>query len=110
MSASTAAPTQPTICAAISGSTSSTRTVLSRGQSARELKTPFGTLHVVSAEALIAFKLQGWVNNPRRSQDLEDIRALFRANRDSLDLDETRTFLRMFDREGMFEEMLNEHN
>jgi hypothetical protein len=77
-------------------------------QSARELKTPFGALHVVSAEALIAFKLQGWVNNPRRTQDLEDIRALIRANRTSLDMDETRKYFRMFDREGLLEEMLNE--
>jgi hypothetical protein len=77
-------------------------------QSARELNTPFGALHVVSAEALIAFKLQGWVNNPRRTQDLEDIRSLIRANRNSLNLDETREYFRMFDREGLLEEMLNE--
>jgi hypothetical protein len=57
-------------------------------QSARELQTPFGPLHVVSAEGLIAFKLQGLVNNPRRTQDLEDIRALIRANRDTLKLAE----------------------
>lgn len=77
-------------------------------QSARELKTPFGMLHVVSTEALIAFKLQGWVNNPRRTQDLADIRALVRANRGSLDMDETRKYFRMFDREALFEELLSE--
>lgn len=77
-------------------------------ESARELQTPFGTLHVVSAEALIAFKLQGWINNPRRTQDLEDIRALIRANRALLDLDETRKFFRLFDRESLLEELLNE--
>jgi hypothetical protein len=49
-------------------------------QAAPQLNTPFGTLHVVSAEGLIALKLQGWVNDPRRRQDLEDIRALLRAN------------------------------
>jgi hypothetical protein len=76
--------------------------------SARELNTPFGTLHVVSAEALIAFKLQGWVNNPRRTQDLEDIRALIRANRDTLDLTETRRYFCMFDRENLLDEMLSE--
>lgn len=30
-------------------------------RSARELTTSFGTLHVVNTEALIAFKLQGWL-------------------------------------------------
>ncbi len=59
-------------------------------QSARELQTPFGTLHAVSAEDLIAFKLQGWVNNPRRTQDLEHIRALIRAKRDTLNVTQGR--------------------
>jgi len=62
-------------------------------QSARELQTPFGALHVVSAEGLIAFTLQGLVNDPRRTQDLEDIRALVRANRDTLKLAEVREVL-----------------
>src|SRR5688572_2784752 len=34
-----------------------------------ELDTAFGPLRVVSTEGLIAFKLQGFVNNPRRTQD-----------------------------------------
>jgi hypothetical protein len=38
---------------------------------APQLETPFGTLHVVSAEGLIAFKLQGWVNDPRQSEHAE---------------------------------------
>ena len=49
-------------------------------------QTPFGELRVVGLEGLIAFKLQGFVNDPRRTQDLEDIRALLRANRDRADL------------------------
>lgn len=53
---------------------------------AHKVDTAFGTMHVISAEGLIAFKLQGWVNNPRRGQDLEDIRALVRVNRDILNL------------------------
>lgn len=52
--------------------------------------TAFGNLKVIGAEGLIAFKLQGIVNDPRRTQDLEDIRALLRANRAMLDLDEVR--------------------
>jgi len=75
---------------------------------AAEVGTAFGALHVVSAEGLIAFKLQGWVNNPRRGQDLEDIRALLRANRDTLDLAEVRDFFRLFKREDLLEELLNE--
>ena len=49
-------------------------------ESARIIETPFGSTRVVSLEGLIAFKLQGVVNDPRRTQDLEDIRALLRAN------------------------------
>lgn len=43
---------------------------------------------------MIAFKLQGFVNDPRRTQDLEDIRALIRAliraNREAVYRDELR--------------------
>jgi hypothetical protein len=77
-------------------------------RSARALRTPFGTLHVVSAEGLIAFKLQGWVNNPRRTQDLADIRALIRANHDTLNLTEVRKYFIMFDQESLLEEILSE--
>lgn len=38
--------------------------------------TPFGALKVIGLESLIAFKLQGFVNDPRRTRDLEDIRAI----------------------------------
>ncbi len=77
-------------------------------QAAPQLNTPFGTLHVVSAEGLIAFKLQGWVNDPRRRQDLEDIRALIRANRSTLNMDEVQTYFRLFDHEALLQEILNE--
>lgn len=75
---------------------------------ALRLDTPFGTLHVVSAEGLIAFKLQGWVNDPRRSQDLEDIRALIRANRGTLSMEEVRKYFRLFNRESLLQEILSE--
>jgi hypothetical protein len=75
---------------------------------ALELRTPFGALRVVSAEGLIAFKLQGWVNNPRRTQDLEDIRALIRANRSTLDLAEVRNYFKLFDHEALLQEILGE--
>jgi hypothetical protein len=83
----------------------SARQLLSK---AAERETAFGPLHVISPEGLIAFKLQGWVNNPRRTQDLEDIRSLLRANRNTLDLSEVRGYFRLFDREELLDQMLNE--
>ena len=73
-----------------------------------ELKTALGELRVVSAEGLIGFKLQGLVNDPRRTQDLEDIRALLRANRATLDLEEVRAYFRLFDRESLLDELLRQ--
>jgi hypothetical protein len=61
---------------------------------ARACSTSLGTLRVISLEGLIAFKLQGLVNDPRRTQNLEDIRALLRANRDLVDLEEVRSCFR----------------
>lgn len=48
--------------------------------SAAESKTSLGDLRVVSAEGLIGFKLQALANDPRRTRDLEDIRALLQAS------------------------------
>ena len=75
---------------------------------ASERKTVLGDLRVVSAEGLIGFKLQGLVNDPRRTQDLEDIRALLRANRAALDMDELRGYFRLFDRDALLDELLNQ--
>lgn len=75
---------------------------------ARELTTSLGILRVISPEGLIGFKLQGLVNDPRRTQDLEDIRALLRANRDGLDLAEVRAYFRLFDRESLLDELLRQ--
>ena len=69
-------------------------------------QTPFGKLRVVGLEGLIAFKLQGFVNDPRRTQDLEDIRALLRANRDSVDLPAVRDYFRLFDQESLLDRVL----
>ena len=73
-----------------------------------ELQTPRGDLRVVRAEGLIGFKLQGLVNDPRRTQDLEDIRALLRANRATLDIEQVRGYFRLFEREPLLDELLNE--
>jgi hypothetical protein len=75
---------------------------------AKELTTSLGVLRVISPEGLIGFKLQGLVNDPRRTQDLEDIRALLRANRGKLDLAEVRQYFQLFDREALLDELLNQ--
>ncbi len=73
---------------------------------AQRRTTPFGTLYVISLEGLIAFKLQGLINDPRRTQDLEDIRALLRANRERLNHNEVREYFRLFEREALLDELL----
>jgi predicted nucleotidyltransferase len=73
---------------------------------ASPVSTPFGTLRVISLEGLIAFKLQGFVNDSRRTQDIEDIRALLRANRSAVDMEEVRSFFRLFEREALLDGIL----
>jgi Uncharacterised nucleotidyltransferase len=75
---------------------------------AAEFKTAFGDLRVVSLEGLIGFKLQGFVNDAHRTQDLEDIRALIRANRSNLKMTEVQEYFRLFDREVLLKEILDE--
>jgi hypothetical protein len=67
--------------------------------------TPMGRLRVIRVEGLIAFKLQGFVNDPARTRDLEDIRALLRTHRDTLDRDELAGYFRLFDREPLLREL-----
>lgn len=73
---------------------------------AEERDTPMGRLRVISAEGLIAFKLQGFVNDPMRTRDIEDIRSLLRANRSALDMDEVAKYFRLFEREGLLDELI----
>ena len=73
-----------------------------------ELDTALGKLRVVSAEGLIGFKLQAVVNDPQRTQDLEDIRALLRANRDVLNIEQVRRYFVLFQREFLLDELLRE--
>ena len=75
---------------------------------AEERSTTMGLLRGISAEGLIAFKLQGYVNDPARTQDLEDIRALLRANRVGLNMDEVRQYFVLFEREDLLDELLAE--
>ena len=70
--------------------------------------TGMGRLRVVSAEGLIGFKLQAFVNNPKRTQDIEDIRALLRVNRDTLNMDEVKRYFVLFERESLFNELASD--
>lgn len=70
--------------------------------------TAMGRLHVISTEGLIAFKLQGYINDPTRARDLDDIRALLRANRTALSMLEVREFFGLFEREALLDEILGE--
>ena len=68
--------------------------------------TVVGALRVVSAEGLIAFKLQALANDPSRSRDVEDIRALLSVRRDQLDMQEVREYFELFDRTRWLDELI----
>jgi hypothetical protein len=51
-------------------------------------ETPMGCMRIISVEGLIGFKLQGYVNDATRTRDLDDIRALLKMHRASLNMDE----------------------
>ncbi|AGG89639.1 nucleotidyltransferase family protein [Rhodanobacter denitrificans] len=75
---------------------------------AEERSTAMGPLRVISAEGLIGFKLQALVNNPSRTRDLDDIRALLRAQRGRLNMQEVQGYFALFDRQEMLDELLAE--
>lgn len=69
-------------------------------------ETPLGELRVVSAEGLIAFKLQSYCNDPDRARDLEDMRSLLHVNRDSLNMQRVRDYFILFEREPLLDDLL----
>ncbi len=71
-----------------------------------ERDTGVGRLRVIGAEGLIGFKLQALTNDPSRRRDLDDIQALLRRHRDTLNLAEVRDYFRLFDRENLLDELL----
>ena len=73
---------------------------------ANERDTSMGRMRVISAEGLIGLKLQAFVNNPKRTQDIEDIRSLLRANRGALNMDEVKSYFALFKREGLLDELI----
>lgn len=77
---------------------------------AKERDTPMGPLRVVSAEGLIAFKLQGFVNDPARTRDLDDIRSLLQANRQALDMGQVEQYFVLFERQALLDELIAQAN
>jgi hypothetical protein len=75
---------------------------------AAQLDTSLGRVPVVNKEGLIGFKLQGLSNDPRRTQDAEDIRALLRANEGTMNMAEVREYFRLFGREPLLDLWLRE--
>lgn len=75
---------------------------------AQARETPMGRVRVLSAEGLIGFKLQGYINDPTRTRDIEDIRARLRANHSALNMSEVRSYFGMFEREALLDEILAE--
>ena len=68
--------------------------------------TPMGRLRVVSVEGLIGFKLQGYVNDATRLRDLDDIRALMRVHRASLDLHQLREYFALFNQQELLNDLI----
>ncbi len=73
---------------------------------ATERDTPMGRLRVVSVEGLIGFKLQGYVNDATRLRDLDDIRALVKVHRTSLDLSQLREYFVLFNQLQLLNELI----
>ena len=73
---------------------------------ATERDTPMGRLRVISVEGLIGFKLQGYVNDATRTRDMDDIRALVKIHRASLDLVQLREYFALFNQNELLNELI----
>ncbi len=62
-------------------------------------------VRVIGLTGLIAFKLQALCNDPKRTQDLEDIRALVRANRERVAWPELKSYFELFERMDLYDEL-----
>ena len=68
-------------------------------------KTPMGQLRVISVEGLIGFKLQGYVNDPTRTRDLDDIRALVQTHRATVNMAEVQEYFALFNQLDLLNEL-----
>ena len=73
---------------------------------ASERDTPMGRMRIISVEGLIGFKLQGYVNDATRTRDLDDIRALLKIHRTSLNMDELHEYFALFNKSELLHELL----
>ena len=73
---------------------------------ASERETPMGRMRIISVEGLIGFKLQGFVNDATRTRDLDDIRALLKIHRASLNMAELREYFALFNKPELLRELL----
>lgn len=65
-----------------------------------------GRMRIISVEGLIGFKLQGYVNDATRTRDLDDIRALLKTHRTSLDTNELHEYFALFNKSELLDELL----
>jgi hypothetical protein len=73
---------------------------------ASERETPMGRMRIISVEGLIGFKLKGFVNDAPRTRDLDDIRALLKIHRNSLNTKELCEYFALFEKPGLLNELL----
>jgi hypothetical protein len=74
-----------------------------------ERETPMGRMRVIGVEGLIGFKLQTYVNDATRTRDLDDIRALMKIHRASIDRVQLREYFDLFNKPELLNELIAEN-
>jgi len=84
------------------------RREISRGLLARAADVDLNGMRipVIPVEGLIGLKVQAYNDNPRRLQDVMDMIELFRVHGRTLNMDEVRSYFRLFDREKLLDDVL----
>ncbi len=73
---------------------------------ASERNTPMGRMRIINVEGLIGFKLQAFANDATRMRDIDDIRALLKIHRASLNMDELQAYFALFNKTDLLHELL----
>ena len=68
--------------------------------------TPMGRMRIINVEGLVGFKLQAFVNDATRTRDIEDIAALLKIHRHTLNMNELKTYFALFNQMELFNELL----
>ena len=84
------------------------RRPISRGLLERPQEAEFEGLKlpVISLEGLLGLKIQAFSDDKRRLGDLKDMIELVKARHNDLDLDEVRSYFRLFDQERVLDDIL----